>query len=172
MTFLKTLGFTLIILILSTFFVANGMLGAPLWLLFIIFTAAGFALCGLFREHLVEGLVQRISIIYISGSIITTLSGFFTNIVQDSLKLLSLGPPSGSTTYARVLINLYSERNIPAELFIILIGLFAPVYLLKQFKEKRQVPHREIIWSVICVIIIYALVAWLAYMKRTSGGVQ
>ncbi len=170
MSLLRTFGFSLCMFVLFLFLVGNGLLGVPLWALFIIYMAIGFALYYILRNLAVEELLQQTRIIYIAGSVAIIISGFLTNIVREALMVTvqSTGPRAITSKY---LLYYYSTRNIPAELLLLLIGLFAPVYLLRQFREKQKVPHREIIWSIICILVLYALVALLAYWKRTSAGV-
>ena len=163
MTFLKTLGYTLVVTLLFGFLITQPFLETGTFGKLILFLIFGFGLYFLFKEHDVEEITTRLSMTYIPGAVVI-LFGITTNILETiSTAIVQRGV---GITQLGVMANLVTRQNILLNLILLLIGLYGPLYMLR-WKEKEGA-YKQTTWSILCVAVLYLigiLIAWYINMQ-------
>ena len=168
MTFLRTLGFTIVIAILFGFLASKPLLDVTLLTTFILFVLIGTLLHYFFREEDINETITLTSMIYLPASVMAIIFGFATNLLIRIFEVTArqAGAASGIGTLAVI----FTRQNVTLTLLALLIGLFGPICILRW--KEFQTAFKQIMWNVSSILIIYVL-SWLVnilIMKRLFGG--
>ena len=154
MTFLKTLLFTVCVTILFGLLLANSLGPLPSFLMFMILLLVGVSLYTLFRKEPAQEIITKISIIYISSSIVFIIIGFTTNFAHMMTQLIKQISPQQFT-----IMGFFGEQNILLTLILLFVGLYGPTYY---FKRKENLSLKQIFYSLGSVLLIY-IIAFTIY---------
>lgn len=150
MSFSRTFGLALHLTILAILSFLPLFTPISLSLIFLFQLLSGFSIIQYFRHAHENEKIEILTLIFLSVGTFAVLLGTTMNLVSKFSIAAHIHTP---------ILN----RNVPLEIILLFIGLFAPLYVNAQLSNEK-IHYRALLWNICSIAIIYLAILTISLL--------